>query len=454
MSRLRLAVWSPLPPSPSGIADYVAEQLPELARHLDLTVVVPDPAAVSPVPGAVRLCAAGDPPEADLHLYHLGNSPAHVYVYRAALQRPGVVVLHDYSLHHLVLFDTVERGDRHAYLREMRRAHGQEGTVAGRQVACGLGGDLLPALYPLNDRVLDGCLALVALTESTASRARLRLAGRPALHLRHHLSLPLDPMPGREEARAALGLPRDVPIVTAPGLATLNKRLDVVIRAVGRLRETHPGLRLVVAGGVDPRVPLSAWAAEAGLGEALVVTGRLDLAGFARHLAAADVVLALRFPSHGEISGAQVRALGVGRPVLVTGGTPGETEFPPGVVVPVDPGPAESEHLLALLDRLLGDRGLRETIGGLARRHMRAHHSLPDTVARLVEFLHEVVGRRAELQAEVALRRSPEGTLLAYLLDEVRWGTLELGLAGVPLGVEPLLADLAGQEGRWETSAR
>jgi len=39
-------------------------------------------------------------------------------------------------------------------------------------------------------------------------------------------------------------------------------------------------------------------------------------------LAAADVVLALRFPSFGEMSGALVRAMGVGRPVLVTDGTP------------------------------------------------------------------------------------------------------------------------------------
>ena len=39
-ARLRLAVWSPLPPSPSGIADYVAETLPDLARKATVELVV------------------------------------------------------------------------------------------------------------------------------------------------------------------------------------------------------------------------------------------------------------------------------------------------------------------------------------------------------------------------------------------------------------------------------
>ena len=67
-----------------------------------------------------------------------------------------MVVLHDWSLHHLVLRETVERGDVAAYLREMRRAYGETGTFVGRQVARALGGDLLPALFPLNDRMLGG----------------------------------------------------------------------------------------------------------------------------------------------------------------------------------------------------------------------------------------------------------------------------------------------------------
>jgi glycosyltransferase involved in cell wall biosynthesis len=425
---VKLAVWSPRPPSSSGIADYVAESLPWLERGAEVRLVAEE----------------GEDPDADLHIYHVGNSPAHAYVYRAALRKPGVVVLHDWSLHHLVLGETVEKGDVASYLREMRRAHGDAGSFVARQVARGLGGDILPALFPLNDRVLEGSLAVVGLTAHVAARAARRLPGRPVLHLPHHLSLPIDPLPSRAQARGALGLPADGLLLTAPGLATGAKRLDVAIRAAGALRPRFPSLRLVVAGDVDPRLPLREWAQAAGMGDALTVTGRLGLDDFVRHLCAADVVLALRFPSHGEISGALVRALGVGRPALVTAGTPSAEEFPEGVVVPIDPGPNEEAELTALLGALLASSDLRDGISRAARDHTRRHHDLAATVDRLLAFLAEVLPGKERTLREMAAARPREGSLLAYALEEVRWAARGLGLAGAPAGVGAALQDLLG----------
>jgi len=442
---VRLAIWSPLPPSPSGIADYVAEALPELARHADVVAVVERPEAVSSPP--VRCVAPGDEGAVDLDVYHLGNSPAHAFVYRAALARPGVVVLHEWSLHHLVLCETVERGDRAAYLREMRRAHGENGTFVGRQVARALGGNLLPALFPLNDRVLESALGVVALTRRIAERARARLRDRPVLQLAHHLSLPFDPVPSRDEARSRLGLPPDALIVTAPGLATAAKRLDALVAAVARLRPRFPALQLIAAGAVDPRLPLEQWARESGLGDAFRVTGRLPLEEFVLHLCASDVIAALRFPSHGEISGVLIRSLGVGRPVLVTGSTPAADEFPEGIVAPVDPGREEGAELEALLGALLERPELRESMGRLARRHVLEHAGIPATVIALLGFLGEVASRRDQLTRAVTARRAPPGSLLEFLSDEVRWGAAELGLEAAELGLEPLLDELGGARG-------
>lgn len=441
---MRLGLWSPLPPSPSGIADYVAESLPALARHVDVHVVAEAPETVAPgLRERWSVLTPADAPEADLELYHLGNSPPHAYVYRAACTRPGVAVLHDWSLHHLVLRETVERGDVSTYLREMRRAHGEMGAFVGRQVARALGGELLPSVFPLNDRVLEGSLAVVGLTEHVRSRAARRLPGRPVLHLPHHLSLPLDPPPPRDDARRALGLPPDALLVIAPGLATSSKRLDLAVRAVARLRAAHPALRLVVAGAADPALPLADWVRAAGLGDAFVLTGRLTLEDFERHLCAADVVLSLRFPTHGEISGALVRALGVGRPVLVTAGTPAAEEFPEGIVAPIDPGPREEEELVAVLGRLLDDAGLRDGMGRLARAHVRAHHGLDETARALAAFLGEVAARKEELRREILADRAAGGGLLGFLMEEVRWGARDLGLSRAPLGLESLLSELA-----------
>ena len=56
---MKVAYYSPLPPSRSGIADYSALLLPELERSLDLVVVRP---------GRFRRA-----PAADVRVYHVGN---------------------------------------------------------------------------------------------------------------------------------------------------------------------------------------------------------------------------------------------------------------------------------------------------------------------------------------------------------------------------------------------
>jgi glycosyltransferase involved in cell wall biosynthesis len=428
VTRLRLAVWSPLPPSTSGVADYVAESLPHLHTRFDVVTVAEE----------------APPPDVDLDLYHLGNSPAHAFVYRAALRRPGVVVLHDWSLHHLVLHETVERGDVHGYLREMRRAHGEAGGFVGRQVARALGGDLLPALFPLNDRVLERSLGLVALSRQTRDRIARRAPTRDVLHLPHHVSLPLHPVPSRTEARRALGLEDDDVVLTAPGLAPAAKRLDLLIQAAGRLRNEHPRLRVVIAGASDGRLPLADWARPAGMDGCLTVTGRLTLPDFVRHLCAADVVVALRYPSHGEMSGALVRALGVGRVVLVSAGSAAAAEFPEGVVVPVEVGPREGPALHAVLAHLIASPTLRARVEGLARGWVGEHHGLTQTGDVLAEFLERVHAGRAATLARIRAEAAPEDGVFGYLVGEVHAATRDLGLTGLDLGLPALVGPLVG----------
>jgi glycosyltransferase involved in cell wall biosynthesis len=439
---MRVNVWGPLPPSPSGIADYLAEQLEPLARHVELTAVVEDPGAVAPaLHSLVPIVAPSAAPLADLDLYQIGNSPAHAYVYRAALRQPGIVVLHDFGLHHLVLQETVERGDKATYLRLMRRAYREPGVHLGRHVAAGLGGQMLPALLPLSEHLLDASLAVVGLSRSLTARVARVLPGRPLLHLPHHLALPLTPLPTRAEARRALGIPADALVVTAPGLATAAKSLHVAVRVAARLRATHPTLRLVVAGAIEPGLALQGWSDAAGLGAGLVVTGRTTIEDFVRHLVAADVVLALRFPSHGEMSGAVVRALGVGRPVLVTAGTPAAEEFP-GLVATVDPGVREESALEATLAQLLAREDLRERMGRLSALHVRRAHALDTTTTLLAGFLKDVQRQTSELSLRLRETLAAAGSLEQYLLDELRPSVRELRLQGTALGLRPLVAGL------------
>ncbi len=439
---MRIALWSPLPPTPSGIADYVAESLPLVARQAEVVAVVEDPATVDPETARrVAVVAPDDVPPVDIDVYEIGNSPSHGYVYRAAVERPGVAVLHEWVLHDLVLRETAGRGDPGRYLHEMRRSHGEAGLFVARQVLRGLGGDVLPVLFPLNDRVLESSLGVVATTHFTADRVARRLPGRPVLHLPLHA--PRASLVDRTDARRALGLPANALIVTAPGLATRAKGLDVAIRAVARVRREHPSVRLVVAGAREADLPLETWAAAAGIRDALVLTGHCSLADLELHLAAADVVLALRFPTRGEMSAVLLRALATGRPALVTAGTPAAQEFPEGIVIPVDPGGREEAELAGWIDALALRPPLREAIGRAGAAFVRDRHDPGALAARLVAFLAEVAPGRPAFAARWAAMRAHEGTRLGELMEEVHAAARDLGLVELGWGIDDLLEPLA-----------
>jgi hypothetical protein len=88
-ARLRVGVWSPLPPSPSGVADYVVEAIPGILAHCVVHLVAWDIARVAPgLRDGIDVRSGSEAPEADIDLYHLGYSPVQAFSYRRALRFP------------------------------------------------------------------------------------------------------------------------------------------------------------------------------------------------------------------------------------------------------------------------------------------------------------------------------------------------------------------------------
>jgi hypothetical protein len=157
---MKVALWTPL-------AGPVASAAPLVAREHELAIVG--------TPESAR-------PLADLDVYHVRDAPACGYVYRALVERAGIVVLDHWNLHALVFAETAGRGKPDDYRREARRGHGDVGSFVARQMLAGLGGELA-RLAPMNQRVLESSLGLVSFDPQIAARAAALLPGRPVLHL-------------------------------------------------------------------------------------------------------------------------------------------------------------------------------------------------------------------------------------------------------------------------------
>jgi glycosyltransferase involved in cell wall biosynthesis len=388
---VKVAYYSPTAASRSGIADYSALLLPALRARVE-EVVVAEP--------------GGKTPRADVTLYHVGNDPdAHGWIVDALRRRPGVVVLHEFVLHHLIAGITIGRGDGRGYLAAMERERG----VAGRLLALGVLDNLLPLLweteperFPLAGTILDRANGLIVHSRYVEERARGAGYRGPVRRVPHP-AWPVD------DVEPAPGIAGD-PLVGCFGNLNVNKRIPQLLEAFALLRERRPGARLLLVGASAERFDLDRRLERIGLGgDALVREGYVDEARLWSLMAACDVLVNLRSPTMGETSGAVIRGLSLGKAMLVSD-VGWFAELPDGVAlrVPVD------EHEVATIAAALAlaaDRAAE--LGAAARAYVAREHDLARAADGYAAALEQAAGgeavadavlwRLAEAAAEVGL---------------------------------------------------
>src|SRR6478672_6658811 len=117
---MRVAFFSPMPPSKSGIADYSAALVDSLSELAQVEVFSEKPSSF-------------DAADFDIALYQIGNNGYHSFVYDQALENPGVVVMHESNLHHLIAERTIKRNDWDAYMREVEFDGGPDALAYARR---------------------------------------------------------------------------------------------------------------------------------------------------------------------------------------------------------------------------------------------------------------------------------------------------------------------------------
>ena len=392
---MRIAYFSPMPPEASGIADYSALLLPALRRHVDVTVV--------------KRGAKRPPRGVDLAVYHIGNNPeAHGWILDALRREPGVVVLHDFVLHHLVAGVTIARRDGHGYLDAMEREHG----VVGRLLAHGVLDKRIPPLwesrpedFPLTGEVLS--LAAGVVVHSRYVAEHVRAAGYTG-------PVAVVPHPAWPDPRAAPADHGGEPLIGAFGNVNQSKRVPQLLEAFARLRRAHPGARLLLVGATSPGFDLERRLQRLGLDdEGIVREGYVDEGRLWSLVAAWDVHAGPRSPPRGETSGTAIRALVLGKPLVVSD-VGWFSELPGDVALKVPVGETEAADLAAALELLAERPDVRRTMGSAARELARTTHDLD---------------RVAELQAAAFEQVAGGGAVTSAVLREVSEAAASVGVA-------------------------
>jgi glycosyltransferase involved in cell wall biosynthesis len=361
----------------SGIADYSYELLPFVSEGAAVDAFCPrvGRSVVTAPPGiAVRSPAEfeGRADDYDAVFYHLGNNPFHEFVYRAALRRPGVAVLHEFVLHHLIDYLCFGAGrlqlDR--YRDVVVADYGEAGRRLARLKSVGANTEFERFLFPLSGHVVRASKATIVHSRSARDRLRDEVPEADIRVIPHHagrLPMEVDDVT-REEARRRLELPAEVFLVGQFGFITRPKQPAAVLGGFARLLERRPDARLLIIGENQLGAALDDLLRSRGLKGRVQVTGYVDLATFALYLKAIDVIVNLRYPTAGEASGTFTRALAMGRAAIVSN-LGSFAEYPDDVCLKVEVDGDQADQVGHHLIRVADDPAFKESLEERARRY-------------------------------------------------------------------------------------
>lgn len=433
----RLAYVSPLPPERTGIADYSAALLPELAQYYDIVLIGETAARQG---GKSYAWLRANAHRFDRVLYHMGNSPFHAEMIALLETIPGVVVLHDTHLGGLGAYLQGQLEWRGWWPRELYFSHGYGALAAW---SGGEPGPELDRRYAASGFILrqaDGVLVHSAHAKSLLTS----LYGRAdADRIAVVPFVPGEPLRfDRATARRQLGLDEHVLLVCSFGAVAPSKGVTELI-AGWNISESarYSGARLVLVGQGEAayEAQLHQMARDAGLAETLTITGYAERKLYSLYLAAADVAVQLRVQSRGETSGALFDALTSGLPTIVN--THGSfAELPDEAVLKIAQA-AAPQAVAEAIDRLAGDPSERGRLGAQGRGYADAHAEptrAAEAYARHIEQFAQAPGALPQLLSSAAApampqaltglaRHLPLGRLPAILVDVSALATEDLG---------------------------
>ena len=412
---VRVAYFSPMPPEASGIADYSALLVPALREHVDLTVV--------------KRGTKRPPRGSDLAVYHIGNNPeAHGWILDALRRVPGArraPRLRPPSPRRGC--DDRSQGRPRLSRRDgagsRRRRTAPRPRRARQAAAAALGG--APRGVPPDRRSALLATGLVVHSRFVEDRARAAGFAGPIFRVAASGVARSGRRAGRDRRRPA-DRRRSGTSTSRSGSRSCSRRSPAFARST-----RAPGSSSSAPS--SPGFDLERRLQRLGLsGDGIVREGYVDERRLWELMAACDVHVSLRSPTMGETSGTAIRALTLGKPLVVSD-VGWFSELPETSRSGSRSATDEVAELEAAL-RLLAERPeVRDAMAAAARQLAVGEHALAAVAERQAAAFETLAGGRAiadEVLGDVSVAAAgvgiapgtPEADEIARRLAEVDLG--------------------------------
>ena len=400
-----IAYFSPLPFLKSGIADYSYDLVGHLRKHVNIDLFVSKKQMAQIDKNIIRDFSVhkiddfeliNKQKQFDATMYHIGNNADyHGEIYKKAIEHPGIVVLHDFAIHHLIAALTFAQGKNSEYICEMEYNYGDLGRNLAmkfiKEKTAPLWGGEGALKFPLNKRLIDSAKGFVV--HSTYARQGIKKINKdvpvkviPLLTPEITQDMEFD----KKAARQNLGIDNDVIILASFGFINSSKRIHKVLSAIARMKAPiKKKIKYYLVGEQnEPEYPLDKIIAELNLSDVVEFKGFLQLDAYTDFMKATDICINLRFPYHGESSGNLHRMFGYGKVALISD-VGAFSEYPSDFVMKIGMENEEEDIYHALM-KLFEQPDLLAKMSHNAWNYAKHYCSLGHVANEYAEFINKV----------------------------------------------------------------
>lgn len=369
--RIKVAMVTPWFPQKTGIAIFVSKILSGLEKYMDIDLYVDDSeikiTGYEPYPSGNMYSITQLIQNKDMYhkiIYQLGNnSEYHTKIYEMALKLPGIVEIHDYIMHPFMYYSFYLTNKLDTY-KEALSYYGSKGLEHYEAVVAKLTDPDIYE-YPMSEYVCSKSQGTIVHSRWVANQMK-------SIHNVFVVPLPAyekvidENTLDRNEFCKKYGVRENEYVIGCMGFVNKNKRPEVVMEAVSKLKIAGYPIKLIFFGNAgDYKKELLSLAKEMKISDNIVITGFLDEKDYIEGLSFSDIIVNLRYPSMGESSGPLCEAFKYRKPVIVSNINQYK-EYPDEVCWKVDVGENEVGQLVCYIEKLLKEPNIRNTLASNA----------------------------------------------------------------------------------------
>jgi len=380
MDRKRIAMFTCLPPTPSGISKYSLDLVMNLRNdfRIDVFVESKEKQNYENVFSHLDFSILNAQIPYDAIIYQLGNNELHYFQYPYMACFKGIIVFHDVILSHSRAKYFIENKLWEDYFEEMRYCHGENGLKIAKILYSYPIPEEIQFLFSMDQKLIEQSLAIGVHDKYHYEFFKYQYPGKRIYHIpmgisdvpEHIIKQP------KEDLKLELSLPKDCYLIASFGFLSKHKGLKSILKALKHLINKY-NLKFVWI-GEDKENLFNDLVKSEGLENYCLLTNYVEEEKMLKYIRAMDVIINLRYPTAGEFPHSLLTGFKLGK-ATVSSDLPQIYDIPDTITVKIRLD-KEVESLIEAISFLLSNEEKRKELGKLAQLYVAEKHSIKSMI--------------------------------------------------------------------------